>query len=203
MRSCSKNYPSSKGDGTIDVAIAIDERRAYRSFDPVDIDDATVKELAKAASLAPSCFNNQPWRFVFVRSRAMLDKMKAVFNKGNEWCTTASMVIAVFSEKKLDCNIKEREYYLFDTGIGVGFLVLRATELGLVAHPIAGYDENKVRETLGIPADNRVITLILVGKHSSGRNPLVNDKQWNDEQKRPERKPQEMFAFLDNYSTKP
>jgi len=187
----------------MDVVKAIEERRAYRSFEPSNIDEGVVKELAKAASLAPSCFNNQPWRFVFVYGREMLEKMDAVFNKGNEWCTTASMVIAVFSEKKLDCNIKEREYYLFDTGQGVAYLVLRAWEMGLVAHPIAGYDENKVKETLGIPADNRVITLILVGKHSNERNPMVNDKQWEAEQKRPERLPFDKFAYIDKVGPKP
>ncbi|MFB0562029.1 MAG: hypothetical protein ACETWM_12570 [Candidatus Lokiarchaeia archaeon] len=35
---------------------------------------------------------------------------------------------------------------------------LRATKLGLVTHPIAGYDEEQVKKVLNIPEDMRVIT---------------------------------------------
>jgi len=48
---------------------AIEARRAYRSLDPVRIDEAMVKGIVEDVRLAPSCFNNQPWRFVFVYSR--------------------------------------------------------------------------------------------------------------------------------------
>jgi nitroreductase len=69
------------------------------------------------------------------------------------------MIIAVFSRVDYDCVIRAREYYLFDTGMATAFITLRATELGLVAHPIAGFDENKAKDTLGIPDDMRLTTL--------------------------------------------
>ena len=50
----------------MDVKEAIMTRRAYRSFVPVTITRELVEDLAGAAGLAPSCNNNQPWRFVFV-----------------------------------------------------------------------------------------------------------------------------------------
>jgi nitroreductase len=50
----------------MDVKRAIEERRAYRSLDPAGITDDLINDLAESARLAPSCFNNQPWRFVFV-----------------------------------------------------------------------------------------------------------------------------------------
>jgi nitroreductase len=43
----------------------IEKRRAYRSLQPVEINEELVRDLATAASLSASCFNNQPWRFVF------------------------------------------------------------------------------------------------------------------------------------------
>jgi nitroreductase len=161
-----------------------------------------VKELARCANLAPSCANFQPERFVFVYSKEMLEKMKPVFNKGNEWCHAASLMIAVFSEKKLDCVIKDREYYLFGTGLAVGFLMLRATEMGLVAHPIAGYNPDMVKEVLGIPPEMLVITVILVGKKSPNISPLLSPKQVMSEQTRPERFPLEKFAFKDRFEGK-
>jgi len=62
--------------------------------------------------------------------------------------------------------IKEREYYLFDLGMAISAMQLRATELGLVAHPIAGFDNEKARLALGIPDGNMVLTLVIVGMKS-------------------------------------
>jgi len=183
----------------MDVKEAINQRRAYRSFDPIPIAQELVEDLAKSAQLAPSCFNNQPWRFCFVYDKEMLEKMKTVLSKGNEWTYAASLMIAVFSKKELDCIIHDREYYLFGCGMAVGLLMLRATELGLVAHPIAGYSPKKVREVLGIPEEMNVITLIMVGKHSETISPVLSEKQIQDEKQRPERFPLEKFIYYNGY----
>ena len=50
----------------MDIIQTIRERRAYRSLEPVKITKELAKDLARSAQLAPSCFNNQPWRFDFV-----------------------------------------------------------------------------------------------------------------------------------------
>jgi len=132
----------------MDLKNIIDKRRAYRSLEPVEITENLVRDIAECVRLAPSCFNNQPWRFVFVYEPRMLKKLKSALSSGNEWATTASMIVAVFSKKELDCVSDGRDYYLFDTGMGTAYLILRATDLGLVAHPIAGYDEGKVKSIL-------------------------------------------------------
>jgi nitroreductase len=186
----------------MDVKEAIEKRRAYRSLEPVEITDLLLDELARAASLAPSCFNNQPWRFVFVRDPEILKQMHGTLSPGNEWVQKAPLIIAIFSKKEQDCAMKDgREYFLFDTGIAVGFIVLRATELGLVAHPIAGYSEIKAKQVLGIPDEFRLITLINVGKHSEFINPVMSEKQVADEKKRPDRKPVHEWAYLDKYGS--
>ncbi len=183
----------------MNVEEAIEKRRAYRSLEPADISLELIRDLAEKAKLAPSCFNNQPWRFVFVKDREILSRIFEALSRGNEWARKASMVIAVFSRKDFDCDIHGREYYLFDTGMAVAFLILRATELGLVAHPIAGYREDKVKEVLNIPDDMKVITLIIVGKHSDVINPDLSDDQKKHEQDRPDRLPLEKFAYIDLY----
>jgi len=109
------------------------------------------------------------------------------------------MIIAVFSREDLDCRIKGRNYYLFDTGMATAFIMLRATELGLVAHPIAGYREDQVKEILGIPEDMRVITLVIVGQHSETISPLLSEKQVESEEERPERLPLEEFAYVNGF----
>ena len=85
------------------------------------------------------------------------------------------MIIAVFSKLEKDCIIGERLYYLFDVGIATAFIILRATELGLVAHPIAGFNEEKAKIVLEIPNEMRLITLIIIGKHSKEINPVLSE----------------------------
>ncbi len=181
------------------VKEAIDKRRAYRSLDPAMIDRNLIRDLAEHAKLSCSCFNKQPWRFVFVKDPDRLMEMREALSGGNEWAYNASMIIAVFSEKELDCVVKKREYYLFDTGMAAGMMILRATELGLVAHPIAGFSETKSRKILGIPDDMRLITLIIVGKHASDIKPELSEKQAEAEKQRPPRAGFEEFAWIDRY----
>jgi nitroreductase len=99
----------------------------------------------------------------------------------------------------MDCPNKGRELYIFDSGMATAFLILRATEMGLVAHPIAGYDEDKVKETLAIPADMTVIALVNVGKHLLPVNSLLSEKQAEIEKTRPERLPLTEIMRLNRY----
>lgn len=173
----------------MDLMATIEKRRAYRSLGPARINETLIRDLATAASLSPSCFNNQPWRFVFAFEPLVLNRLQSAINKGNLWTQAASMIIAVASRRDLDCMIKDREYDLFDTGMATAFLILRATELGLVAHPIAGFDEGQAKEILGIHMDMRLITLVNVGAHVLPPNALLNEKQAESETERPERLP--------------
>ncbi len=186
----------------LDVKEAIKNRRAYRSFDPIDISDSLIKDLAESAQLAPSCMNNQPWRYIFVRDKEILKKLYPALTSGNKWVEKASLIIAVFSKPDYDCQIKERIYYLFDIGLATAFIILRATELNLVAHPIAGFDEEKAKDALGIPNEMRLITLVNVGKRSEEINPVLSDLMKLGEKNRPPRKKIEEFVFIDKFNQK-
>lgn len=182
----------------MDVKEAIQKRRAYRALEPVAITDEMIGELATAAQLTASCFNNQPWRFVFARSKEALARVHEGLNSGNEWAQRASLIIAAFAHRENDCIIREREYYLFDLGMAVSSLQLRATELGLVAHPIAGFDPEKIRQSLGIPAGTMIITLINVGKKSDDLS-LLNENQAAAERERPRRLALENLYSIDAF----
>ena len=182
----------------MEVHEAIISRRAYRSLEEVEITEELVKDLAEHASLAPSCFNHQPWRYDFIYGGGNLEGVKSSLSKGNEWAQAASMIIAVYSRVDYDCELKGREYYLFDTGLSVGMMLLRATELGLVAHPIAGYDENAAKKALGLGDDMKLITLIIMGRKSEKIGGILSEVQAEAEKERPERLPlADIARFID------
>jgi nitroreductase len=186
----------------MDVKEAIQKRRAYRSLEPVKITKDFINDLAECAQITASCFNNQPWQYVFVYESKMLKKMHEALSSGNEWAHKASMIIVVLGKKDDDCVIYDRIYYRFDIGMATEAMILRAVELGYVAHPIAGYSPKKTREILGIPDDVDVIALVIVGKPSDKINPVMSEKQVRDEGKRPERKAIKDFIYHNKFGGK-
>lgn len=173
----------------MDVIEAVRGRRALRSLDSRRIEDEHVNSLVEAAKLSASCFNNQPWRMVVCSEEESLASVKAALPRGNAWATRAGLIIAVAAKAEDDCQLSDhRDYYLFDCGLAVSQMLLRATELGFVAHPIAGYDPVKVRSALGIPEGHVIVTLVICGYHSPDDS-LLSDKQREAEGARPKRKP--------------
>ncbi len=183
----------------MDVTTTIHKRRAYRSLEYIRITQDLINDLSEHAQLAPSCFNNQPWQFVFVYDPITIHKLHEALSTGNTWATDGSMIIVVHCKETDDCVIYDRKYFLFDTGLATAFLILRATELGLVAHPIAGFSPKKTREVLKIPEDHAVISLIIVGKHATIIKPALSEKQVRSEQSRPQRKPLPDFISFNRY----
>jgi nitroreductase len=183
---------------------AIDARRARRSLAPEPVPDELVHDVMERVRLAPSCSNNQPWRFVFVRSAGPLAAVKAALTRGNAWAQAAPMIVAVLSRRDLDCVTESadrppREYYRFDTGMATAYLQLLLTEAGLVAHPIAGYSESAAAAAVGAPEGMAVVTLVIVGRLADEPSPLLSEKQRAVELARPERKPVDEVAFFDRY----
>jgi len=186
----------------MDVKEAIEKRRAYRSLIPVEITKDLIYDLAECAQITASCFNNQPWRYIFIYDKKMLKKMNEALSSGNEWAYKASMIIVVLGKKEDDCVIHDRIYYRFDIGMATSAMILRATELGLVAHPIAGYSPRKTRENLGIPDDIDVIALVIVGKQSDKIDKVLTEKQVEAEKERPKRKDIDEFVYMNRYIEK-
>ncbi|MBE9468451.1 MAG: nitroreductase family protein [Bacteroidetes bacterium] len=184
----------------MDVKLAINKRRAYRALKPFKITVKIIQELSKAAQLAPSCFNKQPWRYVFISDKKCLNDFRVALPDANNWAYDASLIIAVISEASLDCKLKDgREYYLFDTGIASGFMILRATELGLVAHPMAGYDAQKAKELLNIPTNMTLINIIAVSQHAENYKDFLTKEKIESEENRPPRMNLSEFIYINKY----
>ena len=187
----SELLPLSVGTGkTMEVSEAINQRRAKRMFDPRPIEAEKVIALVEAMRLAPSCNNNQPWRVTVCREPESLAKAKSALSKGNVYATKAPLIFVIASKLEDDCHglSDGRDYYLFGCGLAVGQMLLRATELGLIAHPVAGYDPLLLKKELGIPEDQVVIAMVNIAYHGTD-DALLSDTQKAKESVRPERKP--------------
>ena len=153
---------------------SITTRRARRAISDQPIGRDVLATLLTAAHLAPSCANNQPWRFVVVDEDPTLAQVKEHLSGGNYWAKISPTIIAVASKADLDCQIPDgRNYHLFGCGLASMNLMLQATEMGLISHPIAGFKQSPIKEILNIPGDYMLITLIILGHPASDHGQLA------------------------------
>ncbi|MFQ3621495.1 MAG: nitroreductase family protein [Spirochaetales bacterium] len=173
----------------------LEKRRARRALSNKPIPEDVLDRVLKAATLAPSCFNNQPWRFLVAKDPAILETVKKYLSPNNRWATASPTIILVATKADLDCRLEGgRDYALFDTGMAVMALQAQAIREGLYVHPIAGYQAIELRKVLSIPEEYVLITLVILGY--PGSDELLNDKQKELETSERQRKPlEEVVSF--------
>ncbi|MGJ8455619.1 redoxin domain-containing protein [Pseudothermotoga sp. U03pept] len=166
-------------------------RRARRALSEEKISDEQLRILLQAAHLAPSCSNKQPWRFIVVRSKEMLEKVHEALSGGNYWMKKAPALIIVHSKKDMDCQLSDnRDYFLFDLGQAVAFLQIQATQMGLVAHPVAGFDPIAVKKIFPNLEDHVLITILAIA-YPTGDLSGLSEKHQNAELSARDRQPLE------------
>jgi nitroreductase len=142
----------------------INIRRAKRALSDKKIPDEIIHRLMNAATFAPSCFNNQSWRFLVVTDDESLNKIHDALSKGNYWVKKAPAVVVVATKLEFGCQLSDRrDYALFDCGLATENLMLQGFKEGLYAHAIAGFDPFKIKAAFHIPDEYIVITLVAVG----------------------------------------
>lgn len=167
----------------------INIRRAKRALSDENIPDEVIKRVMTAATYAPSCFNNQSWRFLVATNEEALAKVFDSLSGGNYWFKMAQAAVVVATELEFGCQLSDRRDYAFlDCGLAVENLMLQGFKEGLFAHAIAGYDPLKVKEAFGIPDEYIIITLVALGY--PGEDTLLSDKHKKLEHSERVRKPE-------------
>ncbi|NQX70323.1 nitroreductase family protein [Paenibacillus alba] len=83
-------------------------RRAIANYDPsVTISREEMSEILTEATLAPSSFNMQPWRFLVIESREAKETLLALAPFNASQVNTSSAVIAVFGDLQIVSNAEE------------------------------------------------------------------------------------------------
>ncbi len=154
-------------------------RSASRAIETRKIPDEVVRGLIDAARLAPSCFNNQPWRFLFLEGHDALVKGREALSEGNRlWASRAPLLIVAYSRREDDCLPKDgRQYHEFDLGMACMNLMLAATEHGLTCRPMAGFDPAALRESFSLAEDDKPLVMFAVGYGSADEGFLPKEKQ--------------------------
>ena len=163
----------------VQIAPLIAERWSPRVFDPEFImDENIVKSILEAARWAPSCFGDQPWKFVIFHKKDASQWVKALncLSVGNQnWAMDTSLLIAVYANKNFKHNNNENKWSHYDTGAASENICLQSTYLGLAAHQMGGFDSDKIRNLANIPVEFDVMSFIAIGKPLA-KNLMTNEQ---------------------------
>ena len=146
----------------------IQNRWSPRAFDPnKSLADEMVLALLEAARWAPSCMNEQPWRFVVCvkdkEPEAWQRLLDCLAEKNRQWAQHAPVLLLSVAMERFDQNQKPNRWMAYDTGAAALSLVLQATALGLVSHQMGGFDADQCRVQFHLPDDCTPMAVIAVG----------------------------------------
>ncbi len=113
----------------MDLFEAIHTRRSIRAFTDEPVDEAALTEVLRAAMAAPSAGNAQPWHFVVIDDRAVLDAIPDIHPHA-AMCRQAPLAVAVAAELALE-KFPGFGYWTLDCSAAVQNLMLAARGLGL------------------------------------------------------------------------
>ena len=158
-----------------------------------EISPEQILTLLEAARWAPSSGNEQPWRFLVLRhSDPLRELLESTLKPGNTWAKRASVLIATFAKQTWAKRNEPNRWAEHDTGLASAFLIAQAVAMGLVAHPMGGFDADALARALAVPPEYTPMTVIAVGRYNAG----LSDPELEERESRPRtRKPLDEIAF--------
>ena len=154
------------------IADLIARRWSPRNFDenrPVEPEKLT--SCLEAARWAPSCYNEQPWRFLITdrfHTPAAWQQLIEGMPEGNRtWAEKAPVLVLLSSKLHFTHHGKPNRWAAYDAGQAALAFSLQATALGLATHQIGGFDAAKAREDFSIPEEFEPLAVIVLGYTST------------------------------------
>jgi nitroreductase len=150
----------------------IKQRQSVRKYSNTAVEPEKLTRCLEAARLAPSASNSQPWKFVVVTDQELSHKVAkethGPLSTFNTFVAQAPVIVAIVIEKmktitQVGAVLKDREFPLIDIGIAAEHFCLQAAEEGLGTCMLGWFDEEPIKELLGIPRYKRIGLLITLG----------------------------------------
>jgi nitroreductase len=175
------------------AAEAAERRRSVRQYESTAILDSDLRELLRLAGRAPSAYNVQPWRFVVVQDPEVKAQLSAAAYGQQQIVRAPATIVMYsdmesalermpdsmhpdMPQEKRDAGVEsfraqfasqtveERENWgNAQSNIALGYLLLLAESMGLATSPMLGFEPEKVKALLGLPAHVRIPALISIG----------------------------------------
>jgi nitroreductase len=135
----------------------IKNRRSIRSFQDAPITEDAITMILEAARWTPSASNRQPWKFIVIKDKNLLEEIasKAIYGK---FVKRAPLAIAIIGKKKISPN-----WYVVDTSLVSMNMMLMAWSLGIGTCWVGAMDREKAKKILKLNEDDYLLTILPFG----------------------------------------
>ncbi len=160
----------------------IKNRRSTRKFTEQLLNPDQVETILKAALMAPSSKSKNPWQFVVIEDRIMLERLSACKEHGAAYLKDCVLAVVVLG------NVMESDVWVEDASIASIYMQLQAEDLGLgscwcqIRNRQTEDDQDSaqyIRGLLNIPYQLEVLSVIGFGYKAQTRKPFDETRlQW-------------------------
>ena len=184
----SKKPDNQSANPTLDTIYG---RRSVRKYADKDVSDEIIREIIRAGTYAPTAVNKQPWRFVVIKNRKLIDeldeKAKKIFVSMFKDSTIPELAVYAKNLAKPEVRIlyKAPVFILVftspdamnehDCALAAENMMLAAHSLGIGSCWIGlsaglGTDEAFLKEA-GVPKDHKLVAPLIFGYPAKGALP--------------------------------
>lgn len=157
------------------------KRHSGKSYDPSrNVTDDQLSALIEAARWAPSSHNDQPWNFIICDRTKTPEAYRKAFisfkESQQQWVQNAPLLVIVVTRTNLIYKNKPNEWAEYDTGAAAISMALQASDLGLMAHQVGGFDEHIIQQEFHLPENCIPMTIMVIGYESSEPDPKAKPR---------------------------
>jgi len=143
----------------------IANRWSPRIFDPsAKMDEHDLVAILEAARMAPSAFNEQPWRYLIGRrdDSIFTSILNGLSEFNQAWARNSSALILVCAKTRR-ANGDPIKTYKYDLGLSVSQAGFEAHHRGFFAHHMAGFDPKFMVDTFQLE-DLEPVVVVALGR---------------------------------------
>ena len=156
----------------IETIEVLRNRRSIRAYKKESVPQSMIEEIVDCARLAPTAMNEQPWDFIVVTKRELLEQIPPMLGHA-EFVANASFAVLVLT--------RETNYGLEDCCAATENLLIAAAAHGLGSCWVAGTKQAygpAVARAFGAPADRQLVAIVSFGHPAE--NPQVDKRPLSD-----------------------
>ena len=142
----------------------INTRESIRDYDPeAIIKKEVLLRIINAGRIAPSASNKQPWKFLVISSREMLEKIRPCYHR--DWFKDAPHILIVLGDKSSSWVRKKDGYNSIETDLTIAMdhIILAAETVGVATCWISAFDNELLRTALQLTDSQIVFNITPLG----------------------------------------
>ena len=150
MKNNYNNYPITYGEINMEFFDVIEQRYSMRGFEDKEVEQEKLDMILKAAQLAPTGVNFQPFKVIVIDTKKYKDALSEIYSA--KWFTQAPYVLCVVAETD-EAWVRKYDNKCIsdiDATIVMTHMILAAEDVGLNTCFIAAFKPDKAREFLDL-----------------------------------------------------